>query len=228
MQLPKETLAGGCKDIATQLVEEYPGKALNVAFGGGRKYLLPKPDGFREDGVNLVEKWNKMHVENGLTANKFKYISTVKELNELDIANVDHVLGLFADDHLSHHDLHEKTPEQPTLTQMTEAAIKILSKNPKGFLLFVEAGLVDLANHANNAKNVSYSKLVNLNFKLFLFFVLIKQKALDDTVELDRAVEKASSMLNKNETLIAVTADHSHGLTITGYPDRGNVLKINF
>lgn len=170
------------------------GKALNVAFGGGRSYFLPKESGGkRADGLNLLENWQKTQNESGLASETYKYISTVNELNELDIANVDHVLGLFADDHMSHHDLRSQTPEQPTLTQMTEAAIKILSKNPNGFLLFVEAGLVDLANHANNAKN-----------------------ALDDAGELDRAVEKATSMLNKNETLIAVTADHSHGLTITG------------
>lgn len=124
---------------------------------------------------------------------RFKYISTAKELQELDYSKMDHVLGLFAEDHLSHHDLRHKTPEQPSLTEMTESAIKILSKNDAGFCLFVEAGLVDLANHANNAK-----------------------QALGDAVELDRAVEKASSMVNRNETLMAVTADHSHGLTITG------------
>jgi len=200
VDLPKETAQAGCKDIARQLVEEFPGKALNVAFGGGRKYFLPKESGGRRtDGVNLLEKWAKVQSESGVANEKFKYISTVKELNELDFANLDHVLGLFADDHLSHHDLREKTPEQPSLTEMTEAAIKILSKNKNGFLLFVEAGLVDLANHANNAK-----------------------QALDDAGELDRAVEKTTTMLNKNETLIVVTADHSHGLTITGYPDRGN------
>lgn len=157
VDLPKEVREAGCKDIARQLVEEYPGKALNVAFGGGRKYFIPKEQGGRRtDGVNLIEKWSKTQAEAGVPADKFKYISNAKELSELDTANVDHVLGIFAEDHLSHHELRSQTPEQPTLTQMTEAAIKILSKNPKGFLLFVEGGLIDLANHANNAKNVSY------------------------------------------------------------------------
>ena len=159
VDLPKPTLEAGCKDIARQLVEDYPGKALNVAFGGGRKYFLPKElGGRRTDGVNLLDKWSKLQAESGVPAGKFKYISSAKELAELDIANVEHVLGIFAEDHLSHHELQpSQAPEQPTLTQMTEAAIKILSKNPKGFLLFVEGGLIDLANHANNAKNVSFA-----------------------------------------------------------------------
>lgn len=156
VDMPKPTLEAGCKDIARQLVEDYPGKALNVAFGGGRKYFVPNEQGGRRtDGVNLLDKWSKMQAESGVAEGKFKYISTAKELAELDLANVDHVLGLFAEDHLSHHELRGKTPDQPSLTEMTEAAIKILSKNPKGFLLFVEGGLIDLANHANNAKNVS-------------------------------------------------------------------------
>jgi len=200
VDLPAETAAAGCKDIARQLVEDFPGKALNVALGGGRKYFIPKEAGGRRtDGVNLIEKWSKLQSESGLSADKFKFVSTGKELEELDIANVERVFGLFADDHLSHNDLRHKTPDEPSLVQMTETAIKILSKNKNGFVLFVEGGLIDLANHANNAK-----------------------QALDDAIQLDAAVEKASTMLNKNETLIVVTADHSHGLTITGYPDRGN------
>lgn len=177
----------------------FRGKEFNVIFGGGRKYFVPKPEGRRTDNMNLINEWIKNKNASGLSTSQYKYISTAKELDELNITEVKYVFGLFSEDHLSHHDLRGQTPDQPTLTQMTEAAIKILSKNPKGFALFVEAGLVDLANHANNAKN-----------------------ALDDTVELDRCVEKTTTMVNKNETLIVVTADHSHGLTISGYPDRGN------
>jgi len=181
--LPKSLLDAGCKDIARQLIEDYPGTAFNVAFGGGKKYFIPKPEGRRTDGVNLIEKWSKLKNESGLAADKYKYISTLKELQALDIEKVEHVLGLFADDHLSHHALRNETLDQPSLTDMTEAAIKILSKNPKGFLLFVEGGLIDIANHANNAKN-----------------------ALHDTIELDRAIEQTTKMVNKNETLIVVTA----------------------
>jgi len=48
--------------------------------------------------------------------------------------------------------------------------------------------------------------------------------ALDETVELHRAVESAVRQLDESvqETLVLVTADHSHTFTIGGYPVRGN------
>jgi alkaline phosphatase len=40
-------------------------------------------------------------------------------------------------------------PAVPSLTEMTRAAINVLSKDPDGFLLMVEGGAIDGANHNN-------------------------------------------------------------------------------
>ena len=45
-------------------------------------------------------------------------------------------------------------------------------------------------------------------------------RALRETVGLDRAVASAVDLVNTEETLIMVTADHSHTLAIGGYNDR--------
>ena len=84
---------------------------------------------------------------------------------------------------------------------MTAKAIDILDNNDKGFFLTVEAGRIDHGHHAGNAFN-----------------------ALSDTVELAEAVEAAMKATNPEETLIIVTADHSHVFTIAGYPKRGNPI----
>ena len=47
------------------------------------------------------------------------------------------------------------------------------------------------------------------------------REAVDETLELDAAVQTALQLVDLSETLIIVTADHSHALTINGYPDRG-------
>ncbi len=65
----------------------------------------------------------------------------------------------------------------------------------------VEAGRIDHAHHAGNA-----------------------YRALTDTVELSNAVRKALEKTNAKDTLIVVTADHSHTFTIAGYPERGNPI----
>lgn len=49
-------------------------------------------------------------------------------------------MGLFHDDHMEYH---LKAKDQPTLEEMVEIAIKMLSRSPNGYFLFVE-GLYDL------------------------------------------------------------------------------------
>ncbi|MDI6642018.1 MAG: alkaline phosphatase, partial [Elusimicrobiota bacterium] len=44
--------------------------------------------------------------------------------------------------------------ERPSLSEMTEVALKILSKDPDGFFLLIEGGRIDHACHDNNLENM--------------------------------------------------------------------------
>ncbi|RWS19502.1 alkaline phosphatase-like protein, partial [Leptotrombidium deliense] len=89
---------------------------------------------------------------------------------------------------------------------MVEKSICILRKNNNGFFMFVEGGRIDHAHHVNQAK-----------------------KALDETYQFNKAIEKALAMVNTSETLIIVAADHSHSLTINGYQHSGgDILGSTF
>jgi alkaline phosphatase len=80
----------------------------------------------------------------------------------------------------------------------------MLARNRKGYFLMVEGGRIDHGHHIGNA-----------------------YRALTDAVELSNAVKVALSKTNPRETLIIVTADHSHVFTIAGYPTRGsNILGL--
>jgi alkaline phosphatase len=46
-------------------------------------------------------------------------------------------------------------------------------------------------------------------------------KAMHETMAFDRAIERALELINFEETLVIVTADHSHVMTMAGYPSRG-------
>ena len=48
------------------------------------------------------------------------------------------------------------------------------------------------------------------------------QRALNETIAFDAAIEKAISMVNMTETLVIVTADHSHNMVFSGYAKRGS------
>lgn len=111
-----------------------------------------------------------------------------------DLPKSQKVLGLFAQGHMPTELARQATDAQtPRLVDMTRAAITRLSAEDKGFFLMVEGGLIDKSHH----QNLAYA-------------------ALDETVELAEAVAAAVEMTDPAETLIVVTADHSHGLTING------------
>ena len=49
-------------------------------------------------------------------------------------------------------------------------------------------------------------------------------RALHDALAMDDAVAKAVELTSEMDTLIVVTADHSHTFAMGGYPSRGNPI----
>ncbi len=120
----------------------------------------------------------------------------------IDPAGTDRLLGLFENSHMQYEaDRASDGAGEPSLAEMTGKAIDILKKNRKGFFLMVEGGRIDHGHHAGNA-----------------------YRALTDTIALSDAVRTAMAKTNDDNTLIVVTADHSHTFTIAGYPQRGNPI----
>jgi alkaline phosphatase len=91
--------------------------------------------------------------------------------------------------------------QQPSLKQMTEKALKFLQKKDVGYVLIVEAARIDQAHHKGNAA-----------------------RALAETTMLAETVKRVDEMTSDEDTLIIVTADHSHSFTMAGYPKRGNPI----
>ncbi|MCU0579289.1 MAG: alkaline phosphatase [Desulfobacterota bacterium] len=97
--------------------------------------------GQRKDGEDLI----RVLQDRGYT-----FIETRDQLLNLP-RQTRRVWGLFAEDDLAYDfDRPHLAPTQPSLAEMTQKAIEILSRNPKGFFLFVEASKVDWASHGND------------------------------------------------------------------------------
>ena len=195
-----------CKDIARQLVEDEPGRNIRVILGGGRQVFEPAEDDGstkwpckRGDNLDLIKAWNEDKKQRGKSA---VYVKNRQELADVDVKSTDFVLGLFAASHVPYELDRTFTPESPPgLVEMTEKAVKLLQKNPNGFFLLVEGGRIDHAHHQNQAL-----------------------KSLEEAAAMDEAVQLVQKLTNPEETLVVVTADHSHTFNINGYPKRGNKI----
>ncbi|XP_068880454.1 intestinal-type alkaline phosphatase-like [Aphelocoma coerulescens] len=201
--MPQDARLQGCKDIAWQLVHNVD---INVILGGGRKYMTPvgTPDpeyptnsnqnGIREDGKNLIDMWLEARPGAHYVWNRTEMLAAAAN------SSVNYLMGLFEPGDMKY-DLVRNTTLDPSLTEMMEAAITILSRNPKGFYLFVEGGRIDHGHHDSAA-----------------------HKALTEAVEFDRAIERAGALTDEAETLTVVTADHSHVFSFGGYTLRGSSI----
>ena len=201
--LPADAVAQGCKDIAQQLLSSSRfGRGPRVAMGGGRDEYTPvdRPDprdsshmGERRDGRDLVAEWQAAHPRGA-------YVWNTQQLR--DAGDAPTILGLFGRDHMDYdHDRDRGDHGQPSLAEMTRAAITHLSREGNGYVLMVEGARIDMANHYGNAF-----------------------RALDETIAFSQAVQAAIEMTSTDDTLLIVTADHSHTLNFSGYAVRGNPI----
>lgn len=200
--MPAQALTDGCKDIAAQLIDFSYGDGIEVALGGGRSYFTPDTavdpeyggNGRRKDGRDLTAEWTSKYSNSAYIWNRDQFLA-------VDTSTTDHLLGLFEPSHLQYEaDRGDDTGGEPSLAEMTSRSLDILKRNDKGYFLMVEAGRIDHAHHGGNAA-----------------------RALHDTIALSDAVRVAMEKAGP-DTLILVTADHSHVFTIAGYPTRGNPI----
>ena len=129
---------------------------------------------------------------NGMTdaaaeAASYTVVTNRDGLLALDTDNITRVSGQFGDTNLPYE--FDGLGDLPHLSEMTTAALKILTKNPTGFFLMIEGGRIDHAGHSNDIERNVY-----------------------ETLEFSRTVQVATDWVQgRTDTLIIVTADHETG-----------------
>jgi len=208
--MPAIAKADGCKDIADQLVHWEPNTdGFEVMLGGGRAAFFPPhsvdPEsasnrGERGDRRNLVDEWLARY--NIAAPSSAAYVWNKAEFDAIDPDKTQHLLGLFDRSHMQYEvDRAQGVGDEPSLADMTSKAIAMLKHNKNGFVLMVEGGRIDHAHHEGKAG-----------------------RALEDTLAFDAAIAAAMKATDPRDTLIVVTADHSHTLTFSGYSARSTPI----
>jgi alkaline phosphatase len=180
-----------------EIVGMFYGVKPDVLLGGGSAYFLPQstPGSKRKDEINYIEKFKQSGYAIATDAASLKEAKSKadKLLGLFHLGNMDGVL----DRRILKNDVTKKFPNQPDLTEMTSAALEVLSKNKNGFFLMVEGALIDKASHP-----------------------LDWERAFYDTIMFDKSVSLAKEFAKTHpDTLIIVTGDHTHGISIIGTVD---------
>jgi alkaline phosphatase len=168
-----------------------------VVLGGGSAYFLGKDvaGSKRKDNQDYI----KLFQDAGYT------LATDKNELAANASAEGKLLGLF---HTGNMDVTldreflkkgtvDKFPNQPGLVAMTRVALDRLSRNPEGFFLMVEGSSIDKMSHP-----------------------LDWDRAVVETIEFDQAIGVAREFQKAHpDTLIVVTGDHTHGVSIIGTVD---------
>lgn len=137
------------RSMTLDITEQQVHQNIDVMMGGGAREIIPASDcpnavagGRRTDCQNLMDE---------LLDRGYEMCSTRSELMAITPAFGKKVWCNFASNHMQA-DINRKVfaQSEPSLAEMTQKAIEILSQNPMGFFLMVEGSEVDWAGHAND------------------------------------------------------------------------------
>ncbi len=166
------------RNMQDKIASKYMELKFDVMMGGGLEYF----DGTKRD--------DKKNIFGDFSQAGFQVVR-----NKSDMQNAvsgKPVLGVFYEDGLPYaldmeNDTDLKT-KIPTLAEMTNKAISLMSGNENGFVLQVEGGKVDWAAHANDTSGLIY-----------------------DQIAFDAAVAEAIKFAEgRNDTLVIITTDHGN------------------
>ncbi len=201
--LPAAATAAGCRDIAQQLLTTARfGRGPVVALGGGRSEFMPAHQRDPEHGDKAGKRLDGRNLVSEWQRRHPRGVYAWNSGQLRAAADAPALLGLFEYDHMQYeHERDTGARGEPDLAELTRTAIAALAREPAGYVLMVESARIDHAHHDGNAF-----------------------RALDETIAFSDAVRAAVEATSADDTLIIVTADHSHTLSFAGYPARGNPI----
>lgn len=165
------------------LAEQQVYQGMDVVLGGGSMYLGTP---YRKDTENLIT---------AIRNQGYNYVTNKTDLGAIKTGKV---WGMFAADAMAYAlDINETQPTQPTLAEMTQKSIDLLSQDKDGFFLMVEGSKVDWAAHANDPIGV-----------------------IGDVLAFDDAVKIAMDYAKKHQdTVVLCMTDHGNGGITMGNVD---------
>lgn len=182
------------RDQLPEIADLMAGQEIDVLLGGGEDDFMRWSDSGCYPGIGHQANDNDLVSE--MIGRGYTYICTREQLLGLNTAIERQVIGLFGGDEI-------EAPFLPTLAEMTQTALEILSQDPDGFFLMIEAGQIDWAAHDNQA-----------------------EEAMRFTIDLDTAVTMALIFtLEHPNTLLIVAADHETGGMTTNLDGAGSLRQ---
>lgn len=187
------------RDKKAEIMDAFLAVKPEVLLGGGSAYFLPKSvaGSKRTDEKDFFALFEKEGYKTATTNSELSAITMndtpKKLLGVFHPGNLDGALDRL----LLGKGTASKYNDQPDLTNLTRTALEVLSTNKEGFLLVVEAGLVDKYSHPMDWERAVY-----------------------DTIMFDKVIAIAQDFVKKNpDTLLVVTGDHTHSMSVYGTVD---------
>lgn len=167
------------------------GSGLDVLLGGGAADFLPEHKGGRRaDGRDLLLE---------LRQAGYDVIRNKGELSNTPAWRAPRLLGFFSEGNLAFADEVAQAAAQPSLSEMVAKAVQLLQFNRRGYLLVVDAGLIEKAASQNEG-----------------------ERMLREFLQLDQAVATALDYAGKNSLIIVAGRSMVGGLRMNGYPFRND------
>jgi alkaline phosphatase len=165
------------RNMEAEIASQQIGKGIEILMGGGQSFYLPKEQGgLRLDGRNVMNE----AAAAGYT------VATTK--SELDASTSLPLLALFTSSHMAY-EIDRDENAEPSLAEMTDKSLSLLSGAGKPFFIMIEAGRIDHAGHSNDAA-----------------------AHIQDVLAYDDAMKVAVAFAEKDKnTLVMGTSDHETG-----------------
>lgn len=170
------------------IVNQLAASDIDVIMGGGRELLLPA-GATGEEGAR-ARRDDQRNIIAEMRAKGYTYAYNQTGFDAVDPASTDRLLGIFNPGSMQYeYDRLSDKAGEPGLWEMTDKAIRILSKSRDGFFLMVEAADIDHAGHSH-----------------------LTHEWLWDGIACDKAVGVALDFAREHDnTLVIVVPDHSTG-----------------